>query len=296
MKNDNCFSSFHPAFLFVYYISVIGITVFSSDCILLGLSFVGALIFEIILSGQKAKKDIFYICLLVSVLSLSNPLFSQNGVTVLFYIGDLAYTLEALLYGVNSSVMIAAVIMWFKCLNLTFSDDKFQYLFSRILPKTTLAVTMIMRFIPLYIKNIREINDTNRAMGLDFGKSIPKKIKNASTVFLTLVTQSLENSVETSFSMAARNYATAKRTSFGIYKLRAKDVILSAVTVLFTALFLFAKAKGILEEFGFYPTLYVPQFSLISSVLYIMFGAVALLPVLTNISESIKWKYYLSKI
>ena len=147
MRTRVCFSRFHPLFLLLYYIAVISLSVFSSDPIILGISLLGAIFLCINLFGKALLKDSVFLLVLSALLTATNPLFSQNGITVLFYLGDRAYTLEALLYGLNMSVMVSAVILWFKSLNAVLTDDKMQYLFSKSLPKTTLVITMVMRFI-----------------------------------------------------------------------------------------------------------------------------------------------------
>lgn len=296
MRTRTCFSHFHPVFLLLYYAAVILITVFCSDPLILALSFLGATLFCADMFGKAVLKDFRFLLLLSALLTLTNPLFSQNGITVLFYIGDRAYTLEALLYGLNMSVMISGVILWFRSLNAVMSDDKMQYLFSKAFPKTTLTVTMVMRFIPLYIKNIKDINDARRAMGIYPKRNVFKKIKGAAEVFLTLVTQSLENSVETAFSMKARGYGEGKRTSYSLYSFKKSDAVSVALILLFSAGFVFVFGVRENSDFAFYPTFFVPETDAYRKAIYAAFAAVSLFPFLINVAERIKWKYYLSKI
>ena len=50
-------------------------------------------------------------CLLMMVI---NPLFSHEGATMLFYQKDgNPVTLESILYGVGSGIMLACVVSWF---------------------------------------------------------------------------------------------------------------------------------------------------------------------------------------
>lgn len=296
MRTRVCFSRFHPLFLLLYYIAVISVSVFSSDPIILSISLLGAVLFCINLFGKGLLKDAVFLSVLTVLLTVTNPLFSQNGITVLFYLGDRAYTLEALLYGLNMSVMVSAVILWFKSLNAVLTDDKMQYLFSKSLPKTTLVITMVMRFIPLYIKTVKDINDTRRAMGLYPEKNIFKKIRNACEVFLTLVTQSLENAVETSFSMKARGYGEGERTSYSIYKIKPTDITLISLLAISLTGFIYAFGVRENSSFAFYPTFFVPEMSDLRISMYFVFALVSLFPFLINSAESIKWKYYLSKI
>lgn len=296
MRTRICFSRFHPLFLLVYYAAVISVTVFSSDPLILLLSLIGSVLFCADMFGKGIAKDLRFLFVLSLLITLTNPLFSQNGITVLFYLGDRAYTLEALLYGLNTAVMISGVILWFRSLNAVLSDDKMQYLFSKALPKTTLVITMVMRLIPLYIKNIKEINDARRAMGIYPKRNVFKKIKGAAEVFLTLVTQSLENAVETAFSMKARGYGESERTSYSLYKLKSADAVLIFLLLLFSAGFVYVFGVRENSGFAFYPTFFVPVINAPRIAAYAAFAAVSLFPFSINAAESIKWKYYLSKI
>ena len=44
--------------------------------------------------------------------AITNPVFAHNGATPLFFVGDIAFTLEALLYGAAFGAMLAASVMW----------------------------------------------------------------------------------------------------------------------------------------------------------------------------------------
>lgn len=296
MRTRVCFSRFHPLFLILYYAAVISVTVFSSDPLILLMSLIGSVLFCADMFGKALIKDLRFLSVLSLLITLTNPLFSQNGITVLFYLGDRAYTLEALLYGLNTAVMISGVILWFRSLNAVLSDDKMQYLFSKTLPKTTLVITMVMRFIPLYIKNIKDINDARRAMGIYPKRNVFKKIKGAAEVFLTLVTQSLENAVETAFSMKARGYGESERTSYSLYRIKSTDAVLIFLLVLFSAGFVYVFGVRENSGFAFYPTFFVPEINAPRIAAYAAFAAVSLFPFSINTAESIKWKYYLSKI
>lgn len=76
----------------------------------------------------------FYLPLFLLV-AVTNPLFSHNGVTPLFFMNGNPVTLEAVVYGVFISVMVVGVLFWCKCYNEIMTEDKFLYLFGRIIPK-----------------------------------------------------------------------------------------------------------------------------------------------------------------
>lgn len=83
-------------------------------------------------------------------MSLANPLFIHNGETVLFFMNDNPITLEAIIYGGVSSLMIVGVLLWCRCYGAILTTDKFLYLFGRLIPKLGLILSMAFRFIPLF--------------------------------------------------------------------------------------------------------------------------------------------------
>lgn len=296
MKNRIFFSSFHPIVLAAFFFSELVITMFSQNPVVLAISFLGAVAFFVsVYSPLHIKKDVTFLVVLFVVITATNPLFSRNGVTVLFYVGDIVYTLESLLYGADLSLMIVSVIIWFKCLDKIMTDDKTQYLFARKIPKISMIITMSLRFIPLYRKQLEKIRQSQQALGVYNEKSkFSLKVRNACDVFLSLVTWSLENSVETGMSMKARAYQSGKRTNFSVYKFKTGDLVLLLSVILFFVSA--AISLGLSESFVFFPTFSKINTDLNGVILYTAFAALSFLPFITEITENIKWKYYESKI
>ncbi len=72
------------------------------------------------------------------IIILINPIISsRGGKTVLFYLFDRVITLESLVYGICTSISLISIMVLFLSYNLIITDDKFMYLFSDILPKTS---------------------------------------------------------------------------------------------------------------------------------------------------------------
>lgn len=80
----------------------------------------------------------FYVPLFLMV-AVTNPLFSHNGVTPLFFLNGNPVTLEAFIYGIAIAVMVIAIIMWCKCCSEVMTSDKLLYLFGRVIPKLSLG-------------------------------------------------------------------------------------------------------------------------------------------------------------
>ena len=105
--NRSAFYRYHPLPLFLYFVFVLLLTMFSFDPILLTVSLLGAVSFFIFVNRSRLKvKNFILYSIVFLTATLSNPLFSHNGITVLFFMGDNAVTLESSYYGMNIGLMI----------------------------------------------------------------------------------------------------------------------------------------------------------------------------------------------
>ena len=100
--NKDTFSSYHPAVSMLYFVLVIGLTMFLNHPVCLGISLVGALVYSIYLKGKKAVRfNLVYMLPLLVITALINPAFSHQGVTILAYLpSGNPLTLESILYGI----------------------------------------------------------------------------------------------------------------------------------------------------------------------------------------------------
>ena len=289
-------SSYHPIPLFIYFISVIVISMFATNPIILSLSLVGAVLFTLTIESKKTflKGLIFYIPFFI-LIALTNPLFSHNGVTPLFYMNDNAVTLEAILYGIDMAAMLVAVIYWCKCYSEIYDSEKFIYLFGKAIPKLSLVISISLKFIPMFKRQYKKIRQVQTTLGYYESESYVEKIKSAMNTFSALVTWSLEMSVEQAMSMKAKGYGLKKRTHFNNFKFTKKDIIFFGI-VLTLDVFIFS---GLISEsihFVFYPEITKLKLDIISLITYIAFGILALMPATIEIKENLKWKYYISKM
>ena len=159
-KNDSSFGNFHPISLFVYYISAIVLTMFTKNPIMLAFALFGSSLFIIITNGAKDffKSMRFYLPLFL-IISVTNPLFSHNGKTILFFMNDNPVTLEAILYGADMALMICAVMFICRCMNFVMESDKLLCVFGTFSPKLSIVLSMSLRFIPLFKRKWKEIKD-----------------------------------------------------------------------------------------------------------------------------------------
>jgi len=237
---------------------------------------------------------LFFIVLFL-IISLSNPLFSQNGDTILFYIFNIKVTLESLFYGIMISSMLVAVIYWFKSYNQIMTSDKFIFLFGRIVPSLALVITMGLKFIPNLKRQIIKISQAQKGIGLYSNKGLINKVKSGLRIISILITSALENSLDTSDSMKARGYGLKNRTSFSVFKFRKTDGVILAIIILLVLTITAAYGLNLLE-FNYYPNLTNINTTFKGYITYSLIALLMFLPSIIEIKEKIKWHYFKSRI
>ena len=285
----NTFKNLHPITLICYFLSILTISMFSFNPVFVISGLFGAILYLFMINNKASIKTFVGYLFLFIIIAITNPLFSHNGATPLFFINDSRITLEALLYGVFLSTMIIEVMLWFRCFNLTFDNEKLMYFFGKTFPKLGLIISMALHYIPNLISEYKSILSVQKTFGGK--KGIGTYIKSFSAV----ITQSLEYSIEKSNSMSARGYGKAKRTYYSNFKFTKYDLLYLVITVV---LFIMSVTSIILNTayFNFYPTIEMNSITMTSALSYIAFLLLSLLPFVFQVKEEIKWKYLVSKI
>ena len=220
------FGRFHPMVTTIYYLLIIGLTMFSNRPEILMISMVGAFVYQFLLKGKdKQKSALIMGAVILLVTTVVNGFFTHNGQTVLFYIGPNRITLEAILFGLTMSMMIVAVIWWFASFNVIMSSDKLIYIFGKMAPVLGLVISMIFRFIPLLRSRYAEISAGQKCMRRDEEKGFVNRGRILMKEVSILIAWSLEASIESADSMTARGYGLKGRTSFHLFKWTAEDIV-----------------------------------------------------------------------
>lgn len=264
----------HPLCCFLYMLAVLGVTIFTRSPILIAESALGAVLLMVV--SDKGKLALLFPVIVV-ISAVTNPLFSHNGVTVLFFAGDIPFTAEAVLYGALFGLMLAAVSGWSISSIRYITSDKYIWLFGRILPTSGLVLSCGLRFVPLFIRR------TKSFAAAQSSESLREHLR----AFSSAVGYSAEEAMSSADSMKARGYGCAKRTSYSLYRLGKRES-----TVLFTVILLAASAVSLMVlgggEFYFYPALSAVGNDINDILLYIVFGVLCILPTFAVIRENLK--------
>jgi energy-coupling factor transport system permease protein len=290
------FGKVHPLPLFTYFIVMLLFSMFLRNPVIVLLSLLGGGAFAATLTDKREKlSDLkFYIPLSV-LIAVTNPLYSHNGRTPLFFVNGNAFTLEAVAYGVFIAAMIIAVLLWSKSYSKIVTGDKFLYLFGRVTPKTALILSVALRYVPILKRQAQKTRETQKTLGLFSTGSVADNLVSGAKVYSALVGWSLENAVETGRHMRSRGWGHGKRTSFSVFRFRVSDGVLLGFTLLSAVLLGLASSGGALR-FSFYPTPTPLPLSALPLAAYVCFGALAFLPFLIETEENIRWTCLRSKI
>ncbi len=226
MRNRDTFSSFHPLVNFLYFLLVLlfGMCFMHPVCLVISLG--SATAYNLYLKGRKGLRFSLRFLLPMMVLAaILNPAFNHEGVTILTYTPNgNPVTLESLIYGAASAIMLAGVVQWFSCYNEVMTADKFVYLFGRVIPALSLVLSMTLRFVPRFTAQLKTVRTAQRCIGRDVSDGgLLQRVKHGVTILSILVTWSLENAIETADSMKSRGYGLPGRTAFSIYRFYSRD-------------------------------------------------------------------------
>ncbi len=223
----NEFKTFHPIVNFIYFVSVIIFAMFVMHPICLAISLITGVWYLFALKGRGAAGFVFTLVLPMLLLcAVINPIFNHGGETILAYFpGGNPLTLESLIFGLATGVMIAGVVCWFACYGEVMTSDKFIYIFGRIMPSLSLVFSMVLRFIPRFNARFKELVSARRGIDCSLEKgNLVKKIKTGVKLLSSMITWSLESSVQTADSMKSRGYGLKGRTAFSNFVISKRDV------------------------------------------------------------------------
>lgn len=284
------FAEFHPVVLLVYYLAVLVVTMFTMQPVLLALSFTGAFLFYAAQNTpRKWGGDFVYYFFLFVLIAVTNPLFTHNGKTILFFMNDNPVTLEAFWFGMAAALMIVAVIFWCKAYYTVMTTDKFIYLFGRTMPKISLLISMSVRFFPLLTRQMKKVRQAQRAMGLYASDSLIDRLLFELRVFDSLLGWMLENSVDTADSMKARGYGLRGRSRFSIFVFTHRDAVLLVITGTLFAGTLAGFCTGVFD-FSYYPTVSGVKGGATAVCMSVFAAILLLLPFLIETSGNVYWK------
>ena len=282
----------HPVVTASYYTIVIGILMFSNSPLFLISAIAMGMCYDMLLKGRRSLRNNLFIILFMSFLTvLINALFTHNGSTVLFYLGNNRVTLEAACYGLAMALMLSGVVIWFSSFNVVMTSEKLIYIFGRFAPVLGLTLSMIFRFVPLLRTRFELIGEGQKALYAGDEKGFIGKIRQFGKEVSILVSWSLESSIESADSMAARGYGLKGRTSYNLFKIRTADIMTLLLSMLLGGVTITSYAAGV-NKLYYYPVIRVVESSpkWLELAGYISFIALLAMPLAIDLIGELRWK------
>ena len=288
----NEFKTYHPIVNFIYFVAVIGFSVFFMHPLCLAISLFSSFSYSVILKGKKIiKTNLLYMLPMLVLMAVMNSLFNHHGATIITYLPDgNPLTFESIIYGIASALMIISVICHFSSYNEIMTSDKFIYLFGRIIPTLSLILSMTLSFVPKFTRQIKVVINAQKCMGRDISNgNIFKRAKIGISILSIMVTWALENTIETADSMKSRGYGLCKRTSYTNYRFEKRDKVALVYVILLTLCTLSGYFSGAMS-FSYYPALETQTFSILSLSFFVSYFLLCTYPIIIEFLEVRKWK------
>lgn len=288
---ESCeFAGYHPAVNLIFYAFAIGIAMFSTRPLFIGIGFVCSWGYSVLLGGSKAVKvNIMFMIPAIILMVVINTFFTHDGETVLFYLNGNRITLEALVYGAAAAFVLTSVIVWFASFNIIMTSDKFIYMFGKAAPVLGLTLSMIFRFIPLLKSRFAEISMGQKCMGRGQQKGLIRKTRLILKEVSILISWSLEASIETADSMEARGYGLKGRTSFHLFKFTNRDFKALAAIAVTGGI---SAAGCIMGKTGmyYYPVIKAGDFDMMTILAAAAYALLLVIPFAIDVRGEVKWK------
>lgn len=112
---------------------------------------------------------------------------------------------------------------------------------------------------------------------------------------MSLMSWSLENSIDTAASMKARGYGASTRTSYSTFKFTRYDAVMLTSCLALLSVSLFGIARGYVY-FQCYPNVTPINTSFAAICTYAAFALLSFIPFLSEMKGRLIWKYCLSRI
>jgi len=292
------FSTYHPAVSFTYFALVLVFSMWFMHPMALAISVAGSFSWSVYLGGRKALRfNLLAMLPMMLLTALINPAFNHEGSTILAYLpSGNPLTQESILYGVAASAMFVAALCWFSCYNKVMTSDKFVYLFGRIIPALSLVLSMVLRFVPKFIEQLKVVSAAQRCIGRDVSNGAAlRRARHGIRILSIMLTWSLENAIDTADSMKSRGYGLKGRSAFSIYRFDDRD---RAALVWICALGAFILAMWLAGGFScrYFPTVQMAPWNAWSVSGGLAYLLLCTTPLIIDCWEDRKWKQLRSGI
>lgn len=290
--------SWHPAALLAFFAGAVVLTVLVQHPVFLAAAFCAAFGLLLTVRGARAWRTLGALLPLFVVVALANPLVNSQGATVLFLLPwGRPYTLEALLFGVQTAAMLATVLLWFSSFNVVMTGERLAGLLGAAAPGTSLVLTMVLRLVPRFGRQVRKVSLAfdGLAGAAPGSGSWRGRVRRGARELSALASWALEGSIDTADSMRSRGYGTGQRSRLAAYRVTPAQGLGCLLEGCLLVVAMAAIACG-RTSVQLIPVVSLPPADGLFFAGLLSFTLFLALPALVNAVERLRWNFSLSRI
>jgi energy-coupling factor transport system permease protein len=223
MERFDEFTIYHPFVNLIYFALAIALCMINLHPLVLALGAIGSFGYLVYMKGRRAFSALWFSIITAAVLTGFNVLFNHRGETIILYFKNgNPLTLESITNGAALGISFGCMLLWFACVNEVMTSDRLMCILSRAVPSLSVLMTVTLRFIPLYIRQIKRSSADRRAF---YGKS-QGQLKHSFAIIDNVSGQALEMAIDSADVMHSRGLGLKGRTAFSPFVFGLRDVLM----------------------------------------------------------------------
>lgn len=229
---------------------------------------------------RRARPLLLAVLVAGLVATLLTFCFSHVGTTVLFslpagwvVLGG-PWTLEAIAYGVESGLVLAAAVLSVAPLSLLLDASELIDALPRGLDRTGATVASSLNLVPAVARSVRETAEAQRLRGLR-----TRRLAAWIEVLVPVMLTSIEDSLQLAEAMEARGYGEGRRTHYPATAGDPRDLLVAGAALAALAVVIALRAANVIGTWQPYPAFSLPPA-----------GPLQLLPALLLLGPLWRWR------
>lgn len=272
------FARRHPFIILLYYIVALVTLLIFGHPVLYAITAVLMFMNRLLHIGFQKSMRLFLFSLCTCLLCIViNPLCNHRGVTLVYMLGDMRITKEAILYGGHMALLLLGSLFMFSCFSHYMTAQNIMSLAGRIFPSFSMLFTMILRAVPKVQRDYQKMTELNG---------------NCPRVWSSLLSVEMEDSVERSIAAKQKGYGEYRRTHYFQRKMQWQDWFLLFWLCVMIGYLVWIVSKGGLNV-RYFPSIQIADLGWWE---YVMISMYMSIPVLLRGKEECKWFLWKQKI
>ena len=287
VRTSRAFDAVHPAVPALFFAAALVLCMAFLHPVLGALSLAGALAYSLLARGVRATgASLAMLVPLVVLVAAFNPFFSAQGETLVAQLLGRPLYAESLAFGVCMGLMLGSALLWLQNAAAALRFEDVLVLCGRAAPTLAFALSAMARLVPRYLRRGRQIAAVQQACTCARKAHNGAGPASAARRFVVLAASSMEDSLVSANSIAARGWNSGVRRSFYERVRFSRPDALWCVCVAALGALAAVAAWRVCAGFAFYPHMtalsWQPE--------YLAWALFFALPVLLEAKEVLSWK------